>query len=486
MIAITTFKGRTVAVFGLGLSGRASAKALIAGGAHVAAWDDGVEARQRAEQEGIPLLDLRQAAWHEFEALVLAPGVPLTHPEPHWTVQRAESAGIEVIGDTELFFREREVQAARTGRSKARVVAITGTNGKSTTTALTAHLLRAAGVPVALGGNIGEAILGLAPLADDRVYVIECSSYQIDLTPSIAPDAAVLLNLSPDHLDRHGNMDRYARVKAGIFANQETADTAVVGIEDKYCAKIADRLRGMGNIQRISTIGPVGNGVQVADGILREMAGATEIARADISGIATLRGTHNWQNAAAAWALVRSLGLAPDVIAAGLASFPGLAHRMEIIGSIPTAAGRVLFVNDSKATNADAAAKALGSYDDIYWIAGGRAKAGGLAGLEKFWPRIVRAYLVGEAAGDFARQLGASVPHAQVGTIDAAVRAAAADAQADAQGDAKSGGRANPVVLLSPACASFDQYRNFEIRGDAFRAAVTGLDGLVARGDGQA
>ena len=173
MIAITTFKGRTVAVFGLGLSGRASAKALIAGGAHVAAWDDGVEARQRAEQEGIPLLDLRQAAWHEFEALVLAPGVPLTHPEPHWTVQRAESAGIEVIGDTELFFREREVQAERTGRSKARVVAITGTNGKSTTTALTAHLLRAAGVSVALGGNIGEAILGLAPLADDRVYVIE-------------------------------------------------------------------------------------------------------------------------------------------------------------------------------------------------------------------------------------------------------------------------------------------------------------------------
>jgi UDP-N-acetylmuramoylalanine--D-glutamate ligase len=472
MIPITTFKGRTVAVFGLGLSGRAAAKALMAGGAHVAAWDDGEESRKRAADEGIPVFDLHNAAWHELSALVLAPGVPLTHPEPHWTVKRAETAGVEVIGDTELFFREREALG-----SKARVVGITGTNGKSTTTALTAHILREAGYHVAMGGNIGEAILGLAPLTDDMVYVIEFSSYQIDLTPGIAPNAAVLLNLSPDHLDRHGNMDRYARVKAGIFANQESADTAIVGVEDKFCSKIADRLRGMGSIQRISTIAKVDQGVWVADGVLHEMAGGKEVATASIADIATLRGTHNWQNAAAAWALVRSLGLPHDVITSGLASFPGLAHRMEIIGSLKGPSGEILFVNDSKATNADAAAKALAAYDDIYWIAGGVAKAGGLAGLDKYYPKIAKAYLIGVAANDFAKQLGSAVPHVISGMLEIAI--------AQATADAKTGGRANPVVLLSPACASFDQYRNFEIRGDAFRGVVKGLDGVAVRGEGE-
>ena len=478
MIPITTFKGRTIAVFGLGLSGRATAKALIAGGAHVAAWDDGEDSRTRAAAEGIPLFDLNNAAWHELGALVLAPGVPLTHPEPHWTVKRAETAGVEVIGDTELFFREREAHAERTGRPKARVVGITGTNGKSTTTALTAHLLREAGEHVAMGGNIGEAILGLAPLSDDIIYVIEFSSYQIDLTPGIAPNAAALLNLSPDHLDRHGNMDRYSRVKAGIFANQEKPDTAVIGIEDKFCSKIADRLRGMGTVQRISTVDKVGQGIWVAGGVLHEMAAGTQVATASIADIATLRGAHNWQNAAAAWALARSFGIAIDVLKSGLASFPGLAHRMEIIGSLPTVAGEVLFVNDSKATNADAAAKALASYEDIYWIAGGVAKAGGLSGLEKYFPKIAKAYLVGAAATDFARQIGAAIPHVVSGTLEAAV--------VQATTDAKAGGHANPVVLLSPACASFDQYRNFEIRGDAFRGLVTALDGLRKRGEGDA
>ena len=473
MIPITTFKGRTVAVFGLGLSGRATAKALMAGGAHVLAWDDGEDGRKRAISDGIALFDLNNAAWHELSALVLAPGVPLTHPEPHWTVKRAESAGIEVIGDTELFFREREALG-----SKARVVGITGTNGKSTTTALTTHLLREAGEHVAMGGNIGEAILGLTPFSDDIIYVIEFSSYQIDLTPGIAPNAAALLNLSPDHLDRHGNMDRYARVKAGIFANQEGADTAVIGIEDKFCRKIADRLRGMGTIQRISTVEKVEQGVWAADGVLHEMSGGKEVATASIADIPTLRGTHNWQNAATAWALVRSFGIPPDVIKAGLASFPGLAHRMEIIGEIVTPAGRIHYVNDSKATNADAAAKALASYDDIYWIAGGVAKAGGLSGLETYYPKIAKAYLIGAAAHDFAKQLGAAVPHVTSGTL--------ADAVAQATKDAKSDGRTDPVVLLSPACASFDQYRNFEIRGDAFRTLVTALDGVVVRGEGDA
>ena len=273
-------------------------------------------------------------------------------------------------------------------------------------------------------------------------------------------------------------MDRYARVKAGIFANQESADTAIVGIEDKFSAKIAGRLRGMGQILRLSTQEKVEHGVWVADGVLHEMDAGKEVATASIAGIATLRGTHNWQNAAAAWALVRSFGIPHDVITSGLASFPGLAHRMEIIGAVKTPAAEILFVNDSKATNADAAAKALAAYDDIYWIVGGLAKAGGLAGLEAYYPKIAKAYLIGAAADDFAKQLGKSVPHVTSGTLEVAVAQAAKDAAAE--------GRAHPVVLLSPACASFDQYRNFEIRGDAFRAAVSALPGLVARGEGEA
>ena len=478
MIPVTTFKGRSVAVFGLGLSGRATAKALAAGGAHVLAWDDNADGRKRAEADGIALFDLNNAAWADLAALVLAPGVPLTHPEPHWTVKRAEASGVEVIGDTELFFREREAVAEATGKPKARIVGITGTNGKSTTTALTAHLLREAGAHVAMGGNIGEAILSLAPITEDIVYVIEFSSYQIDLTPGIAPNAAALLNLTPDHLDRHGNMDRYARVKAGIFANQEAVDTAVIGIDDKFCRKIADRLRGMGTIQRISVEEKVDQGVWAADGVLHEMAAGKEVETIDISAVPTLRGAHNWQNAATAWALLRSFGVAPDVIRSGLASFPGLAHRMEIIGDIATPARSILYVNDSKATNADAAAKALASYDDIYWIAGGVAKAGGLAGLEKFFPKIAHAYLIGAAANDFVKQIGSAAPHVISGTLEAAVAQATKDAQAE--------GRPNPVVLLSPACASFDQYRNFEIRGDAFRALVAALPGIRLRGEGDA
>ena len=472
MIPVTIFKGRTVAVFGLGLSGRASARALMAGGAHVAAWDDGVESRQRAATEGIPLLDLSHAAWHEFAALVLAPGVPLTHPVPHWTVQRASAAGVEVFGDTELFFLEREAAG-----SKATVIGITGTNGKSTTTALTAHLLREAGRDVAMGGNIGEAVLDLPPFSDDRIYVIEFSSYQIDLTPSIAPNAAALLNITPDHLDRHGTLDRYARVKAGIFANQGADDTAVVGIDDKQARKIADRLRGMGHIKRVSIKTPVTEGVDVENGVLHERAAGQVVATASLAGIGSLRGTHNWQNAAVAWALARSLGVEPETIARGLATFPGLAHRMEIVGEIAAASGPVLFVNDSKATNVDAAAKALAAYDDIFWIAGGRAKTGGLAGLEPFFPKIRKVYLIGEAAAPFAQQLtgqlGRAVPHMMSGTLEAAILSATADAV--------SAGLQTPVILLSPACASFDQFSNFEIRGDAFRTAVAHLPGITLR-----
>lgn len=464
MIPIHVFKGRTVALFGLGLSGIASARALAEGGATVAAWDDSEESRSAASEKGIALTDLSEADWSGFAALVLAPGVPLTHPEPHWTVKKAQDSGVEIIGDTELFFRERK----RTG-SKARVIAITGTNGKSTTTALTAHVLKDAGLNAVFGGNIGTAILDLPPLSDDMVYVIEFSSYQIDLTPGLKANAAALLNISADHLDRHGTLENYAAVKARIFAALPPDGMAVTGVDDAHCRAIADRLAGPYDVWRVSVHEPVQTGVSVADGVLREYSEGADVASIGLAGIGSLRGEHNAQNAAVAYALARGMGLDSDAIGKGLASFPGLEHRMEEVGRV----GRVVFVNDSKGTNADAAAHALASFDEIYWIAGGLAKTGGIESLASYFPRIAHAYLIGEAAGAFAKTLESRVPYTLCGTLDKAVAAASKAA-------AKSDG-AEPAVLLSPACASFDQFRSFALRGDAFKAEVAKLDGVILR-----
>jgi UDP-N-acetylmuramoylalanine--D-glutamate ligase len=461
MIPVTIFTGHEVAVFGLGLSGIAAARALAAGGAKVSAWDDTEKARDAAAAKGVPLGDLTAADWSRFAALVLAPGIPLTHPAPHWSVRGAREAGVEIVGDTELFFRER----AKLG-SPSKVVTITGTNGKSTTTALTAHLLQEAGKRVALGGNIGTAVLDLEPFAPDLTYVFELSSFQIDLTPQLKPDAACLLNVTPDHLDRHGTLPAYAAIKARVFAGLGAGGTAVVGIDDATSRAIADALKGPFRVERISVGTPVKTGVWAKDATLFEMENGVERARTSLAGIGSLRGAHNWQNAAAAYALARSQGLEPPTIARGLKTFAGLAHRMEQVAR----RGRVLFVNDSKATNADAAGKALASFTDIYWIAGGRPKSGGLAGLEPFFPNIAKAYLIGEAAEAFAGQLGARVPHVISGTLEHALQAAAADAS---RSDAN-----EPVVLLSPACASYDQFANFAVRGDAFRASVLSLDGV--------
>jgi UDP-N-acetylmuramoylalanine--D-glutamate ligase len=466
MIPIGGFEGRKVAVFGLGMSGLASARALNAGGAKAVVWDDNAGGVEKASAEGLATADLREADWSEFAALVLAPGVPLTHPEPHWTVKAARAAGVEVIGDTELFSRERR----RLG-SRAKIAAITGTNGKSTTTALTAHLLRAAGRKTAMGGNIGVAALDLPPFEDDLHYVLEYSSYQIDLTPTLDATAAALLNVTPDHLDRHGTLANYAAVKARIFARLGAGDTAVIGVDDPITTAIADALRTEADVRRISCARKVSDGVYARDAQLFETRGGVSEAPISIAGVGSLRGAHNWQNAAAAFALCRGLGLTAQEIAVGLRTFPGLEHRMEEVAR----AGRVLFVNDSKATNADAASKALGSFDDIFWIAGGRAKDGGLAGLEPFYPRVRRAYLIGEAAEDFARHLGDGVEAVRCGDMEAAVAAAARNAEDI--------GGANPVVLLSPACASFDQYPNFTARGDHFRAIVAKLPNARMRED---
>ncbi|MFA5119604.1 UDP-N-acetylmuramoyl-L-alanine--D-glutamate ligase [Zavarzinia sp.] len=459
MIVADSFKSRRVAVFGLARTGVSAAKSLLAGGAEVAAWDDKPAARDKAAAEGVPLVDLRAADWTTFAALVLAPGVPLTHPVPHDVVTLAKAAGVPVIGDMELFARSSQRLPG------TRVVMITGTNGKSTTTALIAHLLEAAGVPVAVGGNLGTAVLDLDPVPAGGVYVFEVSSYQIDLLDRLTPDVGILLNITPDHLDRHGGMDGYIAVKERLFRDQSAAQVAVVGLDDAASAGIADRLRAKARRVTGLAVGRVlGQGVSAKDGTLFENGEAVY----DLTTLDRLRGAHNWQNAAAAFAALRGLGLPRAAALAGLASFPGLAHRMELVA----VRGGIRFVNDSKATNADAAAKALAAYDHIYWIAGGKPKAGGITSLGEFWPKISRAYLIGEAAQDFAATLDGHVRHAIVGTLEAAVATAARDAAAD--------GAAAPVVLLSPACASFDQFSDFEARGERFRSLVQALGEAAA------
>jgi UDP-N-acetylmuramoylalanine--D-glutamate ligase len=485
MIPVPGYEGRRVAVFGLGRSGITAARALKAGGAVPVLWDDGVSGRLQAEAEGFTVEDLTAADWSGFAALVLSPGAPLTHPKPHWTVDRAKAAGVPVIGDVELFAR---ALSALPQDKRPRVVAITGTNGKSTTTALIGWVLKQAGLTVHVGGNIGIGVLALPEPTPDAVYVIEVSSYQLDLTTSFAPDVAILTNISPDHLDRHGGMEGYVAAKARLFAGQTAGGLALVGVDEEWGRRIAESLRDRtGRVTTVMTnVVVVGGGRRggVAPGTIAEKLSAARaerfaegrfisleatdgeltgdsIALADLTVARSLPGRHNAQNAAFAYAAARALGVSHDDAVAGLLSFPGLAHRMETVGVL----GDVRFVNDSKATNADAARQALASYPSVYWIAGGVPKAGGIDDLADLFPRIARAYLIGQAADDFALTLGAT-PHQVVGTLDKAVEAAARDAAA-AEGE--------QVVLLSPACASFDQFPDFEARGEAFRAAVLSL-----------
>ena len=461
MIPVTTFKDRTVALFGLGGSGLATALALQAGGVQVAAWDDSEASRNAARGKGIGIVDLQRADWHGFAALVLAPGVPLTHPEPHWSVRKAQEAGVEIIGDIELYCRERAKLPAPTP-----FYAITGTNGKSTTTALLAHLLQVLGYKVEVGGNIGTPILALSPPAPDICHVIECSSYQIDLAPSLRPFVGVLLNVTPDHLDRHGTMENYANIKERLVAG---ADMPIVGLDDPYCVAIGERLRHANRAGSSFSITrtKLENGIVLEGTKLVRRIGGRSVPVVDLAGINSLRGRHNAQNAAAVVAALGAHAFNTELLARGLRSFPGLAHRMEEVARD----GNVLFINDSKATNADAAEKALMSFDNIFWILGGKSKDGGIEPLRRHFARVKKAYLIGAATDEFATTLEGVVAFKRCGTLEVAVAAAAQDAKA-------SGGK-NAVVLLSPACASFDQYRNFEIRGDAFRATVLAL---TARG----
>ena len=461
MIPVSCFEGRTVAVFGLGRTGLAAARALAAGGARIAAWDESASARGGAAAEGLELVDLAKADWSDFAALMLSPGVPLTHPKPHWTVEKAHAAGVEILGDIELFAR---AVALAPEHKRPRVVAITGTNGKSTTTALLGHMLEAAGRDVRVGGNIGVGVLGLPDMHGGAIYVLELSSYQLDLTSSLKPDVAILLNVSPDHLERHGTMEGYLAAKRRVLLNQGKGDTAVIGVDDAYGQQICTEITAANRrtIWPISARKAIGRGVYALQGRLYDATEGRVTEVADLTAAKSLPGRHNWQNAAAAYAAARALGVAVNDAAEGLMSFPGLVHRMETIGAI----GNVRFVNDSKATNTDAARQAMSSYPRFYWIAGGRPKTGGIEDLTDLFPSIARAYLIGEAEAAFAQTLEGQVPYARAGSLEAAVRAAFADARKE-EGEA--------IVLFSPACASFDQYADFEERGEAFRAAVQAL-----------
>lgn len=455
MIKVEDYRGKTVAVFGLARSGISSGKALIAGGAKVLGWDENERAREAGQRAGIPIQNLNDADWRDIAALVLSPGVPLTHPAPHPFVVKAKNARTEVIGDVELFFRAMRAEPAAT---RPKIVCITGTNGKSTTTALVGHMLSRLGYDAETGGNIGKPLLELEPPSARRAYVLELSSFQIDLTPSVHPDVAVLINVTPDHLDRHGTMENYARVKSNIFSRQGRGDVAVIGVDDSYSSEICTQVLARNDV----TVAPVsvgkvlGRGVFVVDGVLFDSSGTTSREVMDLKQLTHLPGSHNWQNIAMAYAAVRPLVKDTREIARVISSFPGLEHRIETVGNI----GPVRFINDSKATNADAAARALACFDRIHWIAGGKAKDGGIESLAPFFPKIARAYLIGAAMDSFAATLEGSVAYRKSRALESAMRQAAQDAH-EAGGDA--------VVLLSPACASFDQFRDFEHRGNEFK-----------------
>ncbi len=456
MIELPFLSGKRIAVMGLARSGIATARALAAAGAEVVSWDDGAESRARAQAAGIGVRDLADADWTRFEMLVLSPGIAHAHPKPHPVAAAARAGGCPIVSDIELLWRARRA---------ARFIAITGTNGKSTTTTLIGHVLSKAGLAVAIGGNLGTPALELAPLGAGGVYVIEISSYQLEITPSAVFDIAVLLNITPDHLDRHGTMAGYVGAKRLIFRGQGENATAIVGIDDAHCRRARADLAARGS-QRVIPIsafdgaagGVFANGQWLIDDLDRLARPAADLSRAR-----ALPGAHNSQNAAAAYAVARALEIDRGTAAQALLDFPGLVHRQESVAVM----GGVRYVNDSKATNAAATARALEAYENIYWIAGGVPKEGGIEPLAALFGRVARAFLIGQAADGFARTLDGRVPFGRYASLEAALEAAHKAAQAAARKPA--------VVLLSPACASFDQFKDFEARGDAFRAAVNRL-----------
>lgn len=434
MIVSPQFQDKSYVVVGLGKSGLSAAQTLLQSGAQIQAWDDGSLARQEAQDMGIPLTPLDDLRWDEVDYLVLAPGIPLTHPTPHPAVVHAQARHIPIIGDIDLLMM---------AQPQATFVGITGTNGKSTTTSLTHHLIHGAGIPCAIGGNYGIPALSLPPLGQGGVYVLELSSYQLDLLQTRCLDYGVILNITPDHIDRHGSFDNYVASKKRIFTQGRNGIRVFLNVDDPVCAQIH---QDHPESQALSLQDPL-----------------------DLSPYPRLQGPHNKMNALAAVAIARCLGVSEDALAQGLATFLPPAHRQEFV----THYQNIEFINDSKATNAVATAVALARFDTIFWIVGGKAKEGGLSGLEPYYPQVAHAFLIGDAAESFAQQLGAQVPYTVSHTLETAIDQATRMALTYAP--------LSSVVLLSPACASFDQFKNFEHRGEAFRQGVAHVINTLER-----
>lgn len=447
MITPLSFKDKRVAVLGLGRSGKSVCHALARVNAEVLAWDDLESAQQGAKKEGIPVVDLTTIEWGNVDHLILSPGIPHHYPAPHPLVARAQIAGIHPINDIEMLCLN---------QSQAKYIGITGTNGKSTTTSLIGHILKVSGKRVEMGGNLGIPVMDLEPLDSTGTYVLEVSSYQLETAPSLHPNISVLLNITPDHLDRHGGMEGYIAAKKLIYSNTTPEDTLVISIDDPHCLAIYENLKTLRKAKPlpISVCRVVPEGIYVQKGVLFERSQPI----LDLNQLSCLKGQHNWQNIAATYGALRVNGLKPEAILEGIVSFPGLAHRQQVVAHHKN----VTFVNDSKATNAEAVAKALACYQDtsLYCLLGGRAKEGGIVSLESYFSSFQHAYVYGEAGPAFALTLEGKVPYTLCATLEEAVEKSSRQAFQDQH--------QNAIVLLSPACASFDQFRDFEARGEAF------------------
>jgi len=458
MIDIFPFSGFPVAVFGLGRTGLSAALALTKSGAEVWAWDDNFEVRELAEEQGISLVNLYKCDWKELTTLVLSPGIPHNLPKPHPIVALAKKANVEVINDIELLGRVQRMSS---------VIGITGTNGKSTTTALIGHILQVSGREAEVGGNLGPPVLELESLGEGGTYVIEMSSFQLELNLSITFDIAVLLNISAEHLERHGGLEGYIEAKKRIFHRQTKPRTAIIGVDDKFTQEIFSQLSNVDDqlVIPVSGYNEVENGICVVGGVLIDNTDSKSVPICDLREIPSLPGSHNWQNAAAAYAVCKTAGVEPHAIMACLQSYPGLVHRQEVFEIVDD----VIFVNDSKATNSQAAARALACYKHIYWIVGGRPKDSSLSVCEPFFRHVEHAYLVGEASSIFEKELNGKINYTLAGNIETAIRRALVDIDRSRV--------KKPIILLSPACASFDQFNNFEERGDFFKKIVEMLPG---------
>ncbi|HUX78409.1 MAG TPA: UDP-N-acetylmuramoyl-L-alanine--D-glutamate ligase [Alphaproteobacteria bacterium] len=454
MIIPHHYKDKRVAVLGLGRSGKSVSQSLLKAGAQVFAWDDQEGAREAARDQGIPIVNLHSLDWEEVDHLILSPGIPHHYPAPHPVVAFAQIGGLRPLSDIELLCQS---------QPQARYIGITGTNGKSTTTTLIGHILKESGASVEVGGNLGIPVMELNPLKEEAIYVLEVSSYQLEISPSLHFNVGILLNITPDHLERHGGMDGYIAAKRLIYRNSTSQDILVISVDDLPCLTIYDALKASGKVKLlpISTCKVLADGIYVKEGILYENSQSI----LNLKDFSRLKGQHNWQNVVAAYAALRSMGFEKETIAQGISSFPGLAHRQQEVVHYKN----VTFVNDSKATNAEATAKALACYQGspVYCLLGGRPKEGGITSLKPYFPTIEHAFLYGEAASNFLLTLEGGVPCTVCETLKEATQKAAKLAFDDQKQDA--------VVLLSPACASFDQFAHFEERGQAFCQYVQGL-----------